>query len=453
MENNVKLQRILAAIIPLLLLSGGAFAESAPTANSCKIKLPTECPTTAEVAILLETCGVEELAAESILLGGFAKFVSARAKEEARIWVTESMMTKICEAPEKVPDKGIKVSRYLFPNSCSLIEGMAAAGSVVPLDSTIRAIKEDIKYLPACVLYQETKDKELKVRLLGYKKLSKHYRHSINETNGSAADATTAPIASDADFSGVGGGLAAAGAGEAAALNSRLTISDVTNSFDGDYLNAVVNATEGKYSEAFVLLGPKIGCTVDGDEKPMCRFGGAMAALAEAETQEDVSNALDNFASPLGSWRRKAMTPMWSVTALAGAQAGVERLKGSGDEVSHGTSGMLGVTGLQYTWPWGRGYGGVMLSAIDIGAMLSWSEESELGGGETSADAETSLSSVVSPGVYLSYTLAHSPLTLGIGASRTPNLRSVKFDGGSEENVDSERVLAFIAIDVTIFGW
>ena len=40
-----------------------------------------------------------------------------------------------------------------------------------------------------------------------------------------------------------------------------------------------------------------------------------------------------------------------------------------------------------------------------------------------------------------------------LGVSRTPELRSVDFDGGTETAVDSDRVFLFFAVDVTLFSF
>jgi hypothetical protein len=42
---------------------------------------------------------------------------------------------------------------------------------------------------------------------------------------------------------------------------------------------------------------------------------------------------------------------------------------------------------------------------------------------------------------------------VGISLSRTPELRSVDFDDGTERDVDSTRLLLFVTVDVTLLSF
>ncbi len=234
-------------------------------------------------------------------------------------------------------------------------------------------------------------------------------------------------------------------AGEDTATRTPLTVAALAD--------ATFFASQNRYGASYAALSPSMGCASTGTQPAHCRFLDTLIPLAEAEDADDLAEKLEGLVDPLGGWRRKSKHKMWSITSLVGAQTGIEWLDGQDGDAHHSTSGMLGVVGVQRSWPVGKGNFGALLSVVDLGAMITYSEESSLDGGTTTSEANNSFSSVVSPGVYFTYSDSRSPFTFGIGGSKTPKLRSVKFDGGIEEEVDSLRALIFVAIDVTLFAW
>lgn len=196
------------------------------------------------------------------------------------------------------------------------------------------------------------------------------------------------------------------------------------------------------------------------------RFVSLAAELATAESSEEVSQALDTAAEPLGSWRRKHEHRLsLTISGLVGFHPAFEAPLGNGSSDLRLTSGltlaplaMVGVDVMHGVDAHGWRVG-AFISLIDVGAIASarlrFSEPSMT---ETEAEIapELGLLQVVSPGAYFVIGLGRSPFTIGLGASIVPALRAA--DVTADPMTPSEvepftvvRVGGFLSVDVTIF--
>lgn len=222
-------------------------------------------------------------------------------------------------------------------------------------------------------------------------------------------------------------------------------------SIAGGYYSAV----RGDYMETALGFAADAICRTEKPPK-LCARLPLIAEVASATTQEDLEAALDRVISPLGAWKRKQNEVVVSLNAMAGIAGGQETLKDQDASVNHGTYGLYMPIGIDVSIPIDNKYLGAVAfgaTVLDLGGIVSYSEEDELEGGETSTAANADWSSLTSPGVYVAVALRNRPFRFGVSVSRTPQLRSVDFGDGVEEDVDSTRYMAFFAVDVSLLSF
>jgi hypothetical protein len=225
-----------------------------------------------------------------------------------------------------------------------------------------------------------------------------------------------------------------------------------------DDLNALaivyVTATHGDYVETALGAASSFLCNADSDTPPkLCARLPLLGEVAASKTQEEVEAALDRLISPLGAWKRKQSEWVVSLNAMAGIAGGWEELQDVSESGDHSTYGLYMPIGIESSWavPWKRiGAVAVGAQAVDLGAIVSYSEKTTVEGGESSTEANTEWSSITSPGVYVAVAFRNTPFRLGVSYSKTPKLRSVNFSDGTERDVDSTRLLIFVTVDVTL---
>ena len=225
-------------------------------------------------------------------------------------------------------------------------------------------------------------------------------------------------------------------------------------------LSAALNKDYVNASVQVILLVKTIE---GGDLPPWTQYLPLLAELAQADTPDKVQHVVEQLAAPVGSYRGKrgAGNRMISVNGYLGAQGGPEWLGGGGiPKAPSFQAGVFAPIGLETSWGFGKSSSlGVLLTVIDLGAVVSFRTSSDTTTHGTGTDTVTvaqspqiGLSQVFSPGLYLVYGIPCTPLTLGAGGSLSPELRSVTFTStGAEEQVSVFRLSAFLAVDVTIF--
>ncbi|HET9627482.1 MAG TPA: hypothetical protein VFP84_39265 [Kofleriaceae bacterium] len=219
---------------------------------------------------------------------------------------------------------------------------------------------------------------------------------------------------------------------------------------------ALDHARAGEYMPAFVEIGAALGFAGITPPAWFNKYGGFLADVASAKTAGDAQKAIEAAAAPVGSWRQKrgAHNTAW-INGYLGGQVGVEHLFGTGAvndysfqgglfapiglEVDHGFSGTWSV--------------GLLASALDLGALVDFRAASDKATVKTNANVGAR--QVFSPGAYVLLGIGLGkggvPLTLGAGASISPELRSIELGNGTTRDVNALRFNAFLAVDVSIF--
>ena len=191
---------------------------------------------------------------------------------------------------------------------------------------------------------------------------------------------------------------------------------------------------------------------VDNDQlKEFFRYANFMATVAQAQSPEEISHAIESFALPPGSARVKK-TPKQRAFAL-NAYTG---LSGGGEwqanrNAVRGFGSLSAPVGLSYTIGTDSGrYFGVFVPVIDVGALtvLRFSDD-------TSYDLPSlKWGNLISPGLYFVAGFKEKvPLAFGIGGQFGPSLRKVEVQGNQAnpiQELGSWRIGAFLSVDIPV---
>ena len=191
------------------------------------------------------------------------------------------------------------------------------------------------------------------------------------------------------------------------------------------------------------------------------RYGAFMAAVSEAESPDAVKAAIRAAALPAGSSVIKRETS-WniSINSYIGAHYGNEYLEPdlSADDWGWSTiAGLSAPLGLavskQMNFPFKSGSISLFASLIDVGAIASFRLEDDA----TEQLPAIKLENIVAPGIHLVYGIPKTPLSIGYGWQRGPQLREVHIPdpaGGEPTNrlVSGYRWAIFVAVDIPLFN-
>jgi hypothetical protein len=192
---------------------------------------------------------------------------------------------------------------------------------------------------------------------------------------------------------------------------------------------------------------------------------GLLAEIAEAKSAGEVSAALEGYAEPLGSYATKYRARRIALNGLVGIFGGAELISASG---AHGGSGFFGgfaPVGLHLTTPLGASgaendfHLGLLLSAIDLGAITTYRFNEDLSGDlqgtdpnakpEAAPAPQIGFEQIVAPGAFLTLGIAGSPFTVGAGVSIAPRLRKIT-QAGAQVEASALRMGLSLSIDVPI---
>ncbi len=218
---------------------------------------------------------------------------------------------------------------------------------------------------------------------------------------------------------------------------------------------------------------PKNNKTMENFEalQPLYTYIPVMAELANVKTKEDVKTVLNNVSSPVGAWSMKEKKNVSAIGALVGGQISYEFTV---DAPDGNAMGIFAPVGLDFTtniipqsyrntrdtswltklsngftnWYTNTfGSWGVFTSVIDLGNFASarYTNDDQM---DTKSDI--GWPQVISLGVFPHVNIKKSPIVLGAGVSYAPQLRAIKTDTGDTVNRGCIRIMAFIAVDVTL---
>lgn len=189
----------------------------------------------------------------------------------------------------------------------------------------------------------------------------------------------------------------------------------------------------------------------------LLKYGTFMANMIAAESPEQVAQAIDAAALPVGSHRIKKISKFSAgLNAYAGLGAGAEFLR-SDNVANDKISGIVAFTapvGLALSWGEEsclRGLPGksvsLFVSVLDLGALTSYRLQN---GGDF---PEFEVKNIVAPGGYVAFGF-DGPFALGIGAQYGPELRKVDVKAmKSQITTSAWRAGAFLTVDIPILNF
>ncbi len=195
----------------------------------------------------------------------------------------------------------------------------------------------------------------------------------------------------------------------------------------------------------------------DGNEKDkkliaeMLRYANFMAAIAEANSPEEMERAIELFALPPGSSQAKKHPERFSVALNAFTGFGFGREYLGNDQSSKRISALSAPVGLTCTVGLGKVGGiGAFIPLIDVGAVTAYRFDDD----NASDLPELTWNNILSPGLYLVYNFFGKwPFAIGYGAQIGPSLRKVtETKNGAEIEVSKSgwRRGLFLSVDIPI---
>jgi hypothetical protein len=190
------------------------------------------------------------------------------------------------------------------------------------------------------------------------------------------------------------------------------------------------------------------------------KYGSLAASISKAENSEDVKNAVEAASLPVGSSRIKRETEFnVALNAYCGLFAGHEEEKFS---LKNGeTFNSFGVTapiGLSVSWghslfpfthgiKWGTS-STLFISLIDLGAVTAFRFINDT----TKTLSKIELKDIISPGIFLSWGIPKSPISVNLGYQITPYLRDVNITDNSFKSSYS-RFSASVCVDIPLLNF
>lgn len=191
----------------------------------------------------------------------------------------------------------------------------------------------------------------------------------------------------------------------------------------------------------------------------LLKYGSFMAAMVQAKSSAEVQDAIEAVALPAGSSRIKRTVQFnVALNAYLGLHLGEEHINVPGSKEQWGPIfGLSAPIGVAVSKRIGKNGGSVSLfvSLIDIGAVASYRFENET----TTQLPPIKLENIFAPGLYAVYGIPRTPISVGYGWQKGPQLREVAvFDPSNpgatvNTNVDGYRWSFFIAVDIPLINF
>ncbi|MFI5172822.1 MAG: hypothetical protein ACHQFW_10550 [Chitinophagales bacterium] len=201
----------------------------------------------------------------------------------------------------------------------------------------------------------------------------------------------------------------------------------------------------------------------------LSKYGIFMTTLAEAETKEEMLEAIKTAALPVGSYRikRTAKTNI-ALNTYAGGFVGSERfISAPADpdvEQKAFTFGFTAPVGLAYSWtnkPDKPADGTkitthkteahysntIFLSLIDVGAVTAF----RIGGDSTEVLPEVTWANFLSPGIYYIGGFPKTPISLSLGVQYGPQIKTINDLGG--DNLTPLSIRFGLLVDIPVFSF
>lgn len=194
---------------------------------------------------------------------------------------------------------------------------------------------------------------------------------------------------------------------------------------------------------------------LDTTNEALNKYGKLMASIILAKDSNDIKDILDEVAMSTGGYMVKQRSVFsTTVTFYPGIEYGWEHVdQGTGSDAKGTYIGATLPIGVEFAFGtnWQKfplGAVGVFVQVLDLGAVLNYSLTNKNDDVETTP--EYGFKQVLSPGAYLTLHLKKLPITIGGGASYSPELRNIS--GATIETQSSSLQFGFFAaVDLNVF--
>ena len=224
-----------------------------------------------------------------------------------------------------------------------------------------------------------------------------------------------------------------------------------------NYTAAIMNAY-AIYHAAFRGSG-EVAVNV---EKFLLKYGSFVAAVAQAESSDEVAQAIEAATLPAGSSRVKRVSCFnVAINAYTGLFAGHETIKGVENTTAVNCFGVTAPIGISASWghsflfipssyEWSTS---LFVSLVDLGAMAAF----RFSDTTTAQVPSIQLKHLVSPGAFISLGIPKTPLSLNFGAQMGPNLRKVDHNNATLASQDNDnkiywRFSTSICVDIPLLN-
>lgn len=188
----------------------------------------------------------------------------------------------------------------------------------------------------------------------------------------------------------------------------------------------------------------------------LVKYGSFISTVAAAKNSDEVAEAIETAALPVGSSRIKRETLFnVALNAYVGPFIGYEKIKGvdSGKINSYGITAPIGVSvsrghSILFIPSNTNSSSSIFFSLVDIGALTAFRFTND----STEKIPTIELRDIVSPGIFFSHGFGKTPLSFNIGYQMGPLLRKVRLD----ENLVGKsysRISISIVVDIPVFNF
>ncbi len=182
----------------------------------------------------------------------------------------------------------------------------------------------------------------------------------------------------------------------------------------------------------------------------LLKFGSFMAAMAQADSSNEVADIIEAYALPAGSSTMKKYSRFnMSINSYVGLFGGKEELRDVEGNPTEWTGSLSAPLGFAASWGLdGKGAISLYGSLIDIGALTAFRFNDT-----TTVDIpKIKLKNIYAPGVFLVYGLPKNiPVSIGAGMQVNPGLREVNTAGNTIES-STIRYGIFISVDIPLWN-
>jgi hypothetical protein len=232
-------------------------------------------------------------------------------------------------------------------------------------------------------------------------------------------------------------------------LDVNTTKIDSITDLSQDFLSFTESLIAKNYRAAIPKLVLILG-TFSDDQVEASRILGFISGLGEINNDEDMEKLLQAYALPIGSASIKRSSSFnLSINSYVGLTGGIERAfalnTSPQDKYNFGLTAPIGLS-----MTFAKGYLTLFASVIDLGSIVNQRINND-----TTSYTNLRFEHFFAPGGSLLYNFKNTPISLGVGATYIPNLRTIKYDDGTatvgESGLNVLRFNVSLLIDIPFF--